>query len=203
MTNRKIKHLVLIDDPDGSRVDYYPNWLPFKDSLKLFDELKRSLPLEIKQITLFGQQVDQPRLTSWHGDPNKSYTYSKLTVTPEPWTPELSFIKNKLNEFLGYNFNSVLANYYRDGQDSIAPHSDAENELGPSKHNRVIASVSLGEARNFCLRHKTNKTVTQLDLQFGSLLVMSGTTQQHYTHEVAKTKKEVKDRLNLTYRIII
>lgn len=152
---------------------------------------------------MFGNKVAQPRLTSWHGDPGKSYTYSGLTITPEPWTKELSYLRDLLNSFLGYQFNSVLVNYYRNGQDSIGAHSDSESELGPAPDNKVIASISLGEARNFCLRNKLTRETTAVDLQFGSLIVMKGTTQQYYTHEISKTKKLIKDRLNLTYRIII
>lgn len=203
MLARQIQHEILVDDPDGSRVDYYPNWLPFKESISFFETLKTSLPLDVKQVTVFGRTLNQPRLTSWHGDPGKSYTYSGLTVDPEPWTPELLLLRDRLDDFLGYRFNSVLANYYRNGQDSIATHSDAEDSLGPTDINKVIASISFGEARTFCLRHKTHGIATQLELQWGSLLVMSGTTQQHYTHEVPKTKTLVGDRLNLTYRVII
>lgn len=152
---------------------------------------------------MFGNKVAQPRLTSWHGDPGKSYTYSGLTVTPNRWTEELSYLREKLRSFLHYDFNSVLVNYYRDGNDSIGTHSDSESGLGPTKNNKVIASISLGEARNFCLRNKETKEATQVDLQFGSLIVMAGTTQKYYTHEVVKTKRLIKDRLNLTYRIII
>jgi len=154
-------------------------------------------------IKMFGKEVAQPRLTGWYGDPGKSYTYSGLTVTPRSWTKELAYLRDKLNSFLNLDFNSVLVNYYRDGRDSIGAHSDSEGELGPTENNKVIASISLGEARNFCLRNKQTKEVTQLDLQFGSLIVMAGTTQRHYTHEIAKTKRAVKDRLNLTYRVII
>ena len=151
---------------------------------------------------MFGNEIAQPRLTGWYGDSGKSYTYSGLTVTPSPWTDELAYLRDKLIKFLDVDFNSVLVNYYRNGQDSIGAHSDSEGELGPTKNNKVIASLSFGEARNFCLRNKTTKEVTSLDLQFGSLIVMAGTTQRYYTHEIAKTKKQIKDRLNLTYRVI-
>lgn len=184
-------------------MDYYPNWLPFKKSLSLYDDLLKTLPLEVKYVSVGGRTLPQPRLTSWHGDPGKAYTYSGLTVEPLPWTTELLFLKKELYNFLGLDFNSVLVNYYRDGNDSIGPHSDAEEGLGPSKDNIVIASVSLGEARNFTLRHKRTKRVITKDLQYGSLLVMAGKTQRFYTHEVVKTKREVKGRLNLTYRVII
>lgn len=184
-------------------MDYYPNWLPFSLSIELFDKLKHTLPLETKHVTVFGRTLPQPRLTSWHGDMGKSYTYSGLTVNPDPWTSELSIIRSRLIDFTGYQFNSVLVNYYRDGQDCIGIHSDNEQGLGPAPDNVVIASVSLGEARNFVLRNNETKEVFSLDLQYGSLLVMAGQTQKHFTHEVPRTKRQVKDRLNLTFRVII
>jgi alkylated DNA repair dioxygenase AlkB len=152
-------------------VDYYPNWLPFKVSLRLFEKLKKTLPLEQYYISMFGRDVAQPRLSSWHGDPEKSYTYSGLTVHPEPWTDELLLLRQKLEDFLGIKFNSVLANYYRDGQDSISAHSDDEYGLGPTLDNIVIASITLGEARNFTLRDKNTKVVTHLNPQFGLLVI--------------------------------
>jgi alkylated DNA repair dioxygenase AlkB len=200
---RKIKQVSLIEDSDGSLVTYYPNWLPFKKSLQLYDKLTSTLPVDVKYVCVAGRTLPQPRLTSWHGDGGKTYTYSGLTVVPDSWTEELAYLRDELKDFLKIRFNSVLCNYYRDGQDSIGAHSDAEDELGPTSQNKVIASISFGEARNFVLRHKQTKQVIQLDLQFGSLLVMAGTTQRYYTHEVPKTKKAVKPRLNLTYRVII
>jgi len=198
---RQVKHENLID-LEGSRVDYYPNWLPFKLSLKLYDQLLDTLPLEVMNVTVGGRTLPQPRLTSWHGDPGKAYTYSGLTVIPDSWTEELTFLREELADFLGYQFNSVLVNYYRDGNDYIGAHSDNEEGLGPTPDNIVIASVSLGEARNFTLRHKQTKKIYSTDLQFGSLLVMAGKTQKFYTHEVSRCKAITKGRLNLTYRII-
>lgn len=200
--NRKIKHEIIVNSLDGSRVDYYPNWLPFKRSLKLFEVFK-NLPFEQKPIVIPTGVVYQPRLTSWHGDPGKSYTYSGLTVNPEPWTPELSSLKEELSEFVGVSFNSVLANYYRDGSDSIGKHSDNELGLGPNPDDRIIASVSFNGPRDFILRHRSKSEVHKISLQCGSLLVMRGTTQQHWTHEIPKTRCQVAGRINLTYRIII
>jgi len=198
---RHIKHVELINDEDGSRVDYYPNWLSFKESLKLFEQLK-DLPFEQKAVVIPTGKVFQPRLTSWHGDPGKSYTYSGLTVTPNDWTPELTHLKDELTEFLGFPFNSVLANYYRDGSDSIGKHSDNEVGLGPTEDNKVIASVSFGELRELILKSRKGGVVHRVELQCGSLLVMSGTTQRHWTHEISKTKRQVSGRINLTYRVI-
>ena len=97
-------------------------------------------------------------------------------------------------------FNSVLANWYRDGQDSMSFHSDDEPELGI---NPVIASVTLGEARPFVFKHKETKEKYTQVLEHGSVLIMAGTTQSHYVHGIAKTAKPIGGRINLTFRHLI
>ena len=63
----------------------------------------------------------------------------------------LKKVKCRLEENTGLTFNSMLANLYRDGHDSVDWHSDNEPALGP---NPTIASVSFGDIRNFELRKK-------------------------------------------------
>ncbi|MEO0474179.1 MAG: alpha-ketoglutarate-dependent dioxygenase AlkB, partial [Bacteroidota bacterium] len=102
----------------------------------------------------------------------------------------------------GGQFNSVLLNLYRHGQDSMGWHSDDEPELGS---NPLIASVSFGEARRFHLKHKSRKDLDRIrmDLGHGSLLVMGGALQHHWQHQISKTAKPVSPRMNLTFRWIV
>ena len=132
-----------------------------------------------------------PRLNAWYGDDNTDYGYSGIQLDSQRWTKELYVLKDQVQEFTGERFNSVLLNWYRDGSDSVAWHSDDEKELGL---NPVIASLSLGQTRQFSLRHKTNKSLptTSIDLAGGSLLLMKGETQHNWEHCIAKTKKPVK-----------
>ena len=148
-------------------------------------------------VTVFGKRHLQPRLTAWHGD--RSYTYSGLTLEPEPWTPLLLQVKAAVEAASSHRFNSVLLNYYRDGRDSMGMHSDDEPELG---RNPVIASVSLGEERYFILRHKRTGETLKFPLPSGSLLVMSGATQHHWLHGINKSARTMGPRLNLTFRNI-
>lgn len=151
-----------------------------------------------ESITVFGRQHLQPRLTAWHGD--RSYTYSGLTLHPEPWTPLLAAIRRAVEGVTGREFNSVLLNYYRDGRDSMGMHSDDEPELGPEP---AIASVSFGQVRPFVLRHKRSGEQLQLPLASGSLLLMAGKTQHHWVHGIKKSARPLGPRLNLTFRKII
>ena len=93
-------------------------------------------------------------------------------------------------------------NYYRTGLDSNGWHSDDEKELG---RNPVIASISFGSLRKFKLRHKTmigDTTKLDLELEHGSLLIMSGETQHFWKHCIPKTKSMIKPRINLTFRLV-
>src|SRR6185295_15694356 len=92
-------------------------------------------------------------------------------------------------------FNSVGLNLYRDGRDSVAPHND---HLDVLVEGSPIALVSLGAARRMTIRAKEPpRRVLHVDLEAGSLLVMSYATQLHYTHGVAKTSTPVGERISL------
>ena len=95
-------------------------------------------------------------------------------------------------------FDSVLANLYRDGRDSMGWHSDDEAELGAAP---VIASLSLVRTRRFLLKHRLDPApVTALALPHGSLLVMAGATQRNYQHALPRTTRVTQPRINLTFR---
>lgn len=150
-----------------------------------------------ESITLWGKAFLQPRLTAWHGE--AAYRYSGLTMTPQPFTPLLQAIRAAVEAATGCRYNSVLLNYYRDGQDSMGMHSDDEPELGPAP---AIASVSFGAERIFILKHKSTGEKLRLPLGDGSLLWMGGALQRHWQHGINKTAKPAGPRVNLTFRTI-
>lgn len=169
----------------------------------LMHPLVASLPLKSERLRILGRDVATPRLTSWHGDPGASYGYSGRHFDPNPWTADLDVVRDRLEALLGVRFNSVLANYYRDGRDSMSFHSDAEPELGPNSPDDVlIASVSLGAPRRFVLQSKATKERRVFELGEGSVLVMGGAVQRYWRHGVPKTSRKVGPRLNLTFRIV-
>jgi alkylated DNA repair dioxygenase AlkB len=175
-------------------------FIPSAEGESLLADLTANIAWEQKPIYFMGKEVLQPRLTAWYGDEGKSYTYSGLTVQPMPWTPTLLKMKAQVEAAAGITFNSVLLNRYRTGQDSVGWHSDDEPELGT---NPVIASVSLGAARNFQFKHKHNPDLKlTIELTNGTLLLMRGTTQQFWKHQIPKTTKVLGPRINLTFRVI-
>lgn len=172
------------------------------DHERVMERLVATLPLQREQVRVAGKLVWTPRLTSWHGDAGATYVYSGRAFEPAPWTDDLARIRDLIEPIAGVRFNSVLANYYRDGDDGMGAHSDDEPELGPSSDDVRIASVSLGARRRFVLRHRQTGAPREWELGEGALLVMGGTLQRFYKHHVPKTRRPVGPRLNLTYRLI-
>jgi alkylated DNA repair dioxygenase AlkB len=186
--------------PDGE-VIIYRNFFEELESDQLFKELLGSINWRQDKIKMFGKEVDLPRLTAWYGDQGKSYKYSGINMNPDIWTPTLLLIKERVEKVIELNFNSVLLNLYRNGKDYVSWHSDDEPELD---RNPIIASVSFGETRRFQLRHKLNEDLDTVEvaLNHGGLLIMKGSTQHFWKHQVPKTSKLLKERINLTFRVI-
>lgn len=179
---------------------YYPHFFSLAESDCYLEQLTSEIDWRHEPIKLYGREILQPRLTAWYGDAGKSYTYSGIEMQPQPWTAALLTIKQEIETIAGVIFNSVLLNLYRHGQDSVAWHSDDEPELGI---NPVIGSVSFGVTRKFQLRHKVQKELKQtIELSHGSFLLMKGTTQHHWQHQIPKTARVKDPRINLTFRVI-
>lgn len=180
---------------------YFPNFFSLQESDTYFNQIKSKTNWQQDDITVFGKTYQQPRLTALFGDTEQPYRYSNITMYPQPFTSTLKSIKDKVEHCSECKFNTLLINLYRDGNDSNGWHADNEKELGK---NPIIASVSFGEARAFHFKHRTIKEQRhQLILEHGSLLLMKGEMQHFWLHQVAKTKKKIKPRINLTFRNLV
>jgi len=180
---------------DDCHLDLHRGWVEESDSV--LDEVLSTAGWEQEAITLFGRRVPQPRLTAWFGVAMDVATRYRTTMPPVPWPASLAVIRDRAAEHAGVDFNSALANLYRDGRDSVAWHADDEPALGDAQ---VIASVSLGATRRFALRRRDKTSRFVVELAHGDLLVMSGRTQQQWLHAVPKTSQPVGPRVNLTFR---
>ena len=189
------------DLPDAE-IEYFPEFFSREKSLNFLPQLLDTIKWKQNTIKMYGKENPVPRLEAWYGDPGKSYAYSGIRMEPNTWTDELNEIKRSIESEVAISFNSVLINYYRDGQDRVAWHSDDEKELGK---NPVIGSVSFGAERTFKLRHKQykeNNLKQSIVLKNGSFLLMKGATQHHWMHEIPRTAKPIGPRINLTFRVI-
>ncbi|MGY4537348.1 alkylated DNA repair dioxygenase AlkB [Mucilaginibacter sp. UYNi724] len=181
-------------------MDYRPTFFSPAESADLLEKLKASIQWKQETIRMYGKLLNTPRLTAWYGDNSKTYAFSGKKYDPYPWTSELLFIKQRVDKAAGITFNSVLLNDYRNGNDSVAWHADDEPELGI---NPIIASVSFGQMRRFDVRHKQDhKLKHSVELENGSLLIMKGDLQHNWEHQVPKSIKAIKERINLTFRVI-
>ena len=175
--------------------------LTASDADRYFAELLENTPWQQEQVQMFGEMIDIPRLTAWYGDSGHGYVYSGIAMNPLPWTDCLQEIKTKVEELAETTFNSVLLNLYRTGSDSVAWHADDEPELGAEP---IIGSISLGATRKFHLKNRDNPAETiSLNLEHGDVVIMRGSTQRHWLHQVPKTKKPVGPRINLTFRRVL
>jgi len=183
-----------------AELEYFPHFLNTEKANFLFEKLLKEVSYQQQNIKLFGKEIPQPRLTAFFAEIGISYTYSGLQLKPETFSSEILDLKQQTEELSGFEFNTCLANLYRDGNDSMGWHADDEQVLGK---NPVIASISLGGVRSFQFKHKTNKNLKEkIELQHGSLLIMKGSMQHFWKHQLPKTKKEVSPRINLTFRKI-
>jgi alkylated DNA repair dioxygenase AlkB len=184
---------------DGSYF-YVPHFFGRAEADSLFQSLHTGIEWKQESMNMYGRELKFPRLTAWYGDQDKPYSFSGITLQPNPWTDELREIKSRIEPLTSSTFNSVLLNLYRDGNDSISWHTDAEKELGT---NPIIASVNFGAERVFQLKHNSTNERISIALGHGSLLIMMGALQHHWKHQVPKTKKILSPRINLTFRTII
>ena len=190
---------IFLDLPDADII-YYPQFFDKQAADIIFASLAQEIPWQQDEIRVYGKIHPQPRLTALFGNEGKSYSYSNITMQPHPWSLLLQKLKTAIEKVTDTNFTTVLLNQYRDGKDSNGWHSDNENELGI---NPVIASLSFGAERMFQLKHNLDKDLKKsIVLEHGSLLLMKGTTQHFWKHQIPKTTKPIGSRINLTFRII-
>ena len=189
----------------GAEIYYDEHFLPTEEATQLFNALLSKCAWERHRAS-FGHTV--PRDEAYYGDPGTNYTYSRREYRPLAWIPELLSLRTRVEEAtpavayanlglpkLGYN--AVLCNLYRNGNDSVGLHADAEPEMGP-----VIASISLGAERLFRLKGQSGTVAFAERLSHGSLFIMAGKTQTNFKHEVPKEPDVGQPRVNLTFRRI-
>ncbi|MGI9650931.1 alpha-ketoglutarate-dependent dioxygenase AlkB family protein [Chryseobacterium sp. RLHN22] len=181
-------------------LEYKENFLSREEADLLKDKLLNTVSWEQRTQKMYDKMLLTPRLTAWYGDA-KSYDSADNNVTQSnEWTPELYALKERIEKEFGYRFNGVLLNLYRDNNDSVAWHRDKESRYGKRP---VIASISLGQTRNFDFRKRDHhQSKYSLPLPHGSLLIMKGDLQENWEHRIAKSTLPMKERINLTFRFI-
>ena len=184
----------------GLEIISYEKFINASDADRIFSSALNEIPWESSTIKMYGKEVFIPRLQCWIGDPGCEYAYSGKSLQRYDFFEPLIEIRSLIQNQLGIYFNSVLANLYRDGNDSMGLHADDESELGS---NPVIASLSLGAERPLIFQNKDKTETKTFDQPHGSLMLIKGATQSAWKHGIRKSKKISEPRINFTFRNII
>jgi alkylated DNA repair dioxygenase AlkB len=180
---------------------YADDFIPKLKCTSLIDSLKNSAKWREDKIHMFGKWHEQPRKVAFYGDKKITYTYSKIKMHTQGWSRETLDLTKRLKQEFELDFNTCLLNLYRHGEDYMSWHQDNEPELGDDP---IIASISLGQERDFLFREKKNiKNKLKLTLGNGSLLLMMGKCQQEFQHALPKRKRQQGERINLTFRNVL
>lgn len=198
-TNRSIASKPELLRVSPGEITLFRNVLKHDEGDKALARILDELPWQQPTIRMHGKLIPIPRLQVWMGDDKTDYRYSGKIFSPEPWHPIIFAIKQKIESLTSCKYNSVLCNLYRNGQDSVSWHADDEPELCKET---PIASFSLGALRRFDLKHKVKPALEKvhIPLEHNTLLVMSPEIQNHWQHQLPKTKKVLEPRINLTFR---
>jgi alkylated DNA repair dioxygenase AlkB len=160
--------------------------------------LVEELDWESQQFTIYGRTMPMPRLIAMYGP--VGYRYSGVVHPPRALPPRLEAIRRSVTAVTGRDFNSVLANLYRDGCDSVGWHRDSDYAHGGQPD---IASVSFGASRRFELRDADGRERVALELESGSVLLTTGAAVARWWHRVPKSRAVAGPRVNLTYRHMV
>ena len=187
---------------DNLYVEYIENFFDFDQSQLYMKHLTNDIKWKREKIRMWGKEIVTKKRIAWYADKGKSYTYSGSTFHPDQWNELLLEIKKYVEQYMNFQFNSVLLNEYPNGKVGMGWHSDDERELGIDP---IIASLSFGANRDFIFKHKTDKRFEniKIHLKSGSLLLMLGSTQHHWKHSLPKRLKVKEPRINLTFRKIL
>ena len=185
----------------NATIQEFPFAFNERESNRYLTSLIDKVPWQQDSLRIGGKEVLIPSLQCWMGDPGSDYSYSGIRLQPKPWSKDVLNIKTRIESLTEHKFNSVLLNYYRNGQDSVSWHADYEKELGDKP---TIGSISFGAVRKFQFRAKSTNDVRKfnIELRNGSLLLMGDTLQNNWLHQLPKAPGLVRPRINLTFRRI-
>lgn len=182
----------------GASLFLWREFLPPSRATSSLKNLQQQVLWQRDTVKVYGKEHPVPRLHQWYGDPGTAYTWSGITMQPQPWSDELVKLRRAVERATRRPFDSVLVNLYRNGHDCMGWHADNEPVFGKRP---VIASLSLGAERDFVLRARADHSQkVVISLPHGSLLVMAGETQARWQHALPRRKKVTSPRINLTFR---
>ena len=167
----------------GAWVDVARGWLGGADDL--MERLAATVGWRHHRRRMYDRVVDEPRLSRW---------YRSGEDLPDE---ALAWFRVAVGRRYRVRFGALGLNYYRDGRDSVAFHSDRE-----LRHldDTLVAIVTLGAERPFLLRPGGGGKSIDLRPASGDLLVMGGTCQLGWEHAVPKVAAGSGPRISASIR---
>lgn len=176
----------LTDDTSGV-VELIPELVDRATAQVWFGQLQREVAWKGGRRRLYEREVDVPRLRAHY----------RLDAPDLPSAPREARIG--VATVTDAPFDSVGLNLYRDQHGSVAPHYD---KLAGIVRGQPLALLSLGATRRMTIRAKQPpRHVLKIELETGSLLVMSWITQLHYGHAIPKQRAPMGPRISLAFRV--
>lgn len=177
----------LLHDREGG-IRYLPEAVAADTAKRWFQEALRNVGWLSQQRMMYDREVVVPRLLA---------TFAREADNlPTPLTEAFEAVR----ALVGAPFNRVGLNLYRDGNDSVAPHSDKTEKL---MAGQPIAIISLGTSRRMSIRPKAGAgagRVVHVELEPGSCLVMSYAAQFTHEHGIPKLAGVTEPRISLAFR---
>ena len=172
-------------DDERGRIAYYPAVFSPEDAQRLFALFESTLAWSHETMWMYDKTVDVPRLIA---------RFPEETERPG----ELLAVQSRIEAFLETRFSSVSLQLYRGCNDSVAWHNDHREDLIDFP---TIALLSLGATREMQIRTKrVPREYYSADLEAGSLMVMSGRSQEFFEHTIPKCKRPVGVRISIALR---
>ena len=150
-----------------------------------------------KECIMHNKECIMHRDIGFYSDESIGYRYSGQISQSKKLLEWMTNLLNKVNDELKTDFNGILINKYKDGNDYIGAHSDDEKNLSK---NSSVACISLGEERIFRIKNKFSNEKIDIINKSGQLLVMEGNFQKEFTHEIPIQKRKKNCRISLTFR---
>jgi alkylated DNA repair dioxygenase AlkB len=177
---------VLLDDATG-RIALTPALIDEATAQAWFRQLHEGIAWKGGRRVMYEREVDVPRL--------RAHFRADDPALPDALREALAVVADAV----GAPFDSIGLNLYRDQHDSVAPHNDKLDDI---VRDQPIALLSLGATRRMTIRaRQPPRRVLQVDLDAGSLLLMSWETQRHYDHGIPKQRVAMAPRISLAFRV--
>lgn len=178
----------------GALVYVIRNYIPREQASILLDQLRHNIPWQRREVFVHSQYRQEPRLTFPFGQRGLVHYYSGSQRPLLDWNlptsaggcgdlPGVSTVRelaSSLHAIGGTPYNSILLNWYPDHNSHISAHSDKET----SKQYSSVATVSLGQSREFILWSKLLRPNIPTIVRHGDVLFMEGNTQKNWKHQV-------------------